>query len=141
VLNPGVGFLLNNQNASNTVTFVGTVAVGGPGPGSVGLATNNFPSSPTISLASSVLPIGGGISSVLQLSNAGGVIDGCVILIPNIVGGTVHGYAQTAFDSGSGTGFSNPANGNPLPEPVISVGQSFLFNNQAGTPVSWVQSL
>jgi hypothetical protein len=87
------------------------------------------------------LPIGGGITSVLGLQNPGGAIDGSIVLIPNIVNGNIKGYVQTAFDSTSGTGFSNPANFAPLPEPVIPVGGSFLFNNQSGAPIVWVQSL
>jgi len=143
ILAPGTGFLLDNENGSNTLTFVGTVLVGGPGGSTnvVGITTNVLSSSTTYVLPSSVLPIGGGISSVLQLVNPGGNLDGCLVLIPNIVNGAIHGYAQTAFDSSSGTGFSNPNNGNPLPEPQIGVGQSFLFSNETGAPIDWVQSL
>jgi hypothetical protein len=143
ILAPGQGFLLNNLNASNTVTFVGTVAVGGPGASTnvVGITTNVLGNATTYVIASSVLPIGGGISSVLGLTNPGGAIDGSVVLVPNVVSGSIHGYTQTAFDSTSGTGFSNPANFAPLPEPVIPVGSSFLFNNQSGAPINWVQSL
>jgi hypothetical protein len=78
---------------------------------------------------------------VLQLSNPGGVIDGCTILIPKITGGAVHGYTGVNFDSSSGTGFSDPATFVPVAEPVIPVGSSFLFQNNAGINIQWVQSL
>jgi len=143
VLVPGQGFLLNNLNASNTITFVGTVLVGGPGASTnvVGVVTNTLSNSTTYVLPSSPLPIGGGITSVLGLANPGGAIDGSVVLIPNIVGGAVHGYSQTAFDSTSPTGFSDPVSFAQKPEPVIPVGGCFLFNNQSGAPIVWVQSL
>jgi hypothetical protein len=143
ILPPGTGFLLNNLNPSNTITFVGTVKVGGPGAATnvVGVATNILSNGTTYIFPASALPIGGGITSVLQLQNPGGAIDGSVVLIPNIVGGAVHGYVQTAFDSTSATGFSDPVTFVAKPEPVIPVGGSFLFNNQSGAPISWVQSL
>jgi hypothetical protein len=143
ILPPGTGFLLNNPNGSNTITFVGTVSVGGPGASTnvVGVTTNILGNGTVYVMPSSILPIGGGITSVLGLQNPGGAIDGSIVLIPNIVNGNIKGYVQTAFDSTSGTGFSNPANFAPLPEPVIPVGGSFLFNNQSGAPIVWVQSL
>jgi hypothetical protein len=143
IMKPGVGFLFNNQNGSLPITFTGTVAAGGPGASTnvVGLTTNVLSSSPTLSLNSSILPISGGISSVLGLANPGGNYDGCIVLIPNIVGGAIHGYTSVQFDSTSGTGFSDPVSNASRPEPTINVGQSFLFNNQSGAPISWQQSL
>jgi hypothetical protein len=143
ILPPGTGFLLQNNNSSNTITFVGTVLVGGPGGSTnvVGLTTNVLSSSTTYIFPSSILPIGGGIQSTLQLIDVGGAIDGSIILTPNIVGGAIHGYIQVQYDSSSGTGFSDPVSGNPKPEPQIAVGQSFLFSNTSGAPIVWVQSL
>lgn len=143
VLPPGTGFLFNNQTASNTITFVGTVAVGGPGASTnvVGVTTNIISSATVYVLKSSILPIGGGISSVLGLQNVGGALDGSIVLIPNIVGGSIHGYQQTQFDSSSGTGFSDPATFASKPEPVIPVGGAFLFSDQSGADIQWVQSL
>jgi hypothetical protein len=142
VLNPGTGFLFQNNNASNTITFVGTVHVGGPGVSTnvVGVTSNVLNNATAYVLASSVLPIGGGISSTLELSNPGGAIDGSIVLIANIVGGNIHGYTSTAFDSTSPTGFSNPSTFAQVPEPQINVGQGFLFSNQSGAPINWVQS-
>jgi hypothetical protein len=143
ILPPGQGFLLNNQNGSNTFTFVGSVLVGGPGAATnvVGVTTNVLANGTLYVFPSSILPIGGGISSSLGLVNNGGAIDGSVVLIPNIVSGVIKGYKQYAFDSSSATGFSDPISFAPLPEPVIPVGGSFLFNNQSGAPIYWIQSL
>jgi hypothetical protein len=143
ILPPGLGFLLNNNNSSNTITFVGTVSTGGAGASTnvVGLVTNVLASATTYVFGSSAFPIGGGISSVLQLKNVGGALDGCLVLIPNIVGGAVHGYSQVAFDSASVTGFSDPVTSVQKPEPQIAVGQGFLFSNVTGSPIQWVQSL
>jgi hypothetical protein len=87
--------------------------------------------------------VGGGIASVLGLTNdAAGDLDGSVIYIPNIgLDGQVHGYVQTAFSSGSATGFVNANSGLPVAEPTIPVGGAFLFNNQAGSTWNWIQSL
>jgi hypothetical protein len=143
VLNPGTGFLFNNNNASNTITYVGTVHVDGAATGVqvVGTTTNVLSNATTYVMASSVLPIGGGITTVLQLMNVGGAIDGSTVLIPNIVGGAIHGYNSVNFDSSSPTGFSDPLTFAQKPEPVIGVAQGFLFSNQAGAPISWVQAL
>jgi hypothetical protein len=143
ILPPGQGFLFNNQNGSNTVTFTGSVYVDGPGASTniVGVTTNILSSSSVYILPSSKISIGGGISSVLGLVNVGGALDGSVVLVPNIIGGAIHGYKQYAFDSSSATGFSDPNTFAPLAEPVIPVGGSFLFSNQTGAPIVWIQSL
>lgn len=144
ILAPGTGYLFNNTTASNTVTYVGTVVVGGSGASTnvVGTVTNVLSSGTTYILPSSILPIGGGITSVLQLQNPAGALDGCLVLIPNInAAGAIHGYVTVQFDSGSGTGFSDPNTSAPKPEPVIGVGQSFLFSNTTGSPILWIQSL
>ena len=141
ILPPGSGFLINNQAGSNTITFVGNVATDGTGSGSIGVSTNTIGNATVYVMLGSKFPLGGGITASLQLTNTAGAYDGCLVLIPNIVGGLIKGYAQTAFDSGSGTGFSNPNTGAHLPEPQINVGQGFLFSNQAGAPIPWVQSL
>jgi len=107
ILPPGVGFLFNNQNASNTVTYVGTVTVGGPGASTnvVGLTTNILSSHTLYVFPASVLPVGGGISSVLGIVNVGGSLDGSIVLVPKITAGVVHGYSQIQFDSTQSTGF------------------------------------
>jgi len=144
ILPAGQGFLFNNQNGSNTITYVGTVVVNGAGASTnvVGVTTNILGSGTTYVFPSSILPIGGQISTQMGLTNPGGVLDGSIILIPNIIGGVQHGYTQIMFDSQNGsTGFDNAATLAPVPEPVLSVGQSFLFSNQSGAPYAWIQSL
>jgi hypothetical protein len=145
VLNPGKGIFVNNQTAAflTNITFVGSVLTGGPGASTntVGIVTNTLASSPTYNLVGSVLPIAGGITSVLQLNNPGGAIDGTIVLTPTVVSGQIRGYVQVQFDSSSGTGFSDPTTSASRPEPTFSVGQSFFINNQSGAPITWVQSL
>lgn len=143
VLTPGQGFLFNNQNASNTITFTGSVAVDGPGTATnvVGVTTNILSHSTLYVFPSSKIAVGGGISSVLGIKNVAGALDGSIVVIPNIVGGAIHGYKQIAFDSSSATGFSDVSTFAPVPEPVIPVGGSFLFSNQSGSDYQWIQSL
>jgi hypothetical protein len=144
ILNPGQGFFFNNQNPATTNTFVGTVHVDAAATGTqtVGSTTNVISSATTYVYISSKLPIGGGVSSVLGISNVGGAIDGSIVVLPNIVSGAVHGYNNIVFDSSKATGFTDIGTGTQtLPEPVIAVGGGFLFSNQAGSPINWVQSL
>jgi hypothetical protein len=68
-------------------------------------------------------------------------LDGCLVLVPNIINGVHHGFNSTAFDSTSPTGFSDPNTFAQKPEPVIAVGGNFLFSNQTGSNINWVQSL
>jgi len=144
VLAPGTGFLFNNQGASNTFTFTGSVAVDGPGTATnvVGVTTNILSAGTVYVLPSSKIAIGGGISSVLGIKNVGGALDGSIVLIPNIINGIIRGYTQTVFDSSKATGFTDIGSGSQtLAEPVIAVGQSFLFSNQSGSDYQWIQSL
>jgi hypothetical protein len=142
VLTPGHGFLFNNQNGSNTVTFVGTVTVDGSGASTnvVGVSTNILAHNTVYVLPSSKIPVGGGVSSVLGIVNVGGALDGSIVLIPNIISGVIHGYKQIQFDSSSGTGFSDASTFAPVAEPVIPVSGTFLFSNQSGSDYNWIQS-
>jgi hypothetical protein len=146
IINPGTGFFFNSANTNTTNTFIGQVHIGsGTYPGT---STNTLPSSPVESFVSSVLPIGGGISSVLGLTNpspggpGNGPLDGTYLYLP-VISGTGHfsGYNIVQFDSTQTTGFANAADTGSVPEPVIPVGGSFLINNQSGAPISWVQSI
>ena len=147
ILHPGTGWLVNNQTPLflTNITFVGTVVVGGPGASTnvVGLTTNVITSSPTLNLVASILPIGGGVTTTLQLKNPAGGLDGTYFLLPRMVSGLIRGYNEVQFDSGSSTGFSDPnATINPeRPEPSYPVGASFFINNQSGAPIYWTQSL
>lgn len=137
VINPGTGFFIQNTAGAVTNTFVGTVHVDGTGSTNVvGLTTNNLPVGFTFK--ASKLPVGGGISSVLQLPKDGS-LDGSIINIPNIVAGNVHGFTQITIDSGQSTGFGNASDTAAVPEPVIPLGTGFFIQNTSGN-VNWVQS-
>ncbi|MDR3560741.1 MAG: hypothetical protein P4N59_04775, partial [Negativicutes bacterium] len=141
-INPGQAFFLNNVVGSNTLTEVGTVHIGGAGTGTVGIATNTLPASPVQTFISSVLPVGGGLASVLQFTNAANpsAFDGCVVSVPHVVAGSVTGFDVVMFDSTFPTGFADPGDNFAVPEPVIPVGTGFFLNNTLGHSISWVQS-
>ncbi len=135
--------------ATNTVTFVGTVR------GSITGGLSNtvvLASSPVTSFAASGLPLGGGLLTSLQLTNllASGALDGDAIQVPKInVNGVAAGYNIYLFDSIPGdavllgqtfTGITD-VNGNFVPEPVIPVGGSFLFQNNNGVSLNWKQQV
>jgi hypothetical protein len=150
-LNPGQGFYFNNQNdpvlgggVISNLTFVGSVAVDAPPTGTqtVGTTSNVISGSLAYVFISSRLPVGGGVTSVLGITNdINGDLDGSVVLQPNIINGAVKGFVTTLFNSASPTGFRNANNTATAPEPVIPVGGSFLFQNQSGADYLWIQSL
>ena len=137
VINPGVAFLLNNNTGTVlTNTFVGTVAINSL----PGTTTNNLPVG--FKFASSVLPVGGGLTAVLQLTNTAGALDGTLIYMPNIVAGAIHGYNVVTIDSGMSSGYADGADQNSVPQPVFSISGGFLYNNNAGGgTIQWVQIL
>jgi hypothetical protein len=141
IIPPGQSIFLDNFNGSNTLTFVGTVHVDAPAAGTnvVGTTTNILSVSPVETLVSSVLPISGGISSVLQLP-ANGSLDSCVIYLPIITGGLQKGFTAITIDSGWPTGFGNAADTAAVPEPVVNLGTGFFFYNLSGAPATWVQN-
>jgi hypothetical protein len=144
IINPGVAFYINANNGGPTVTntFVGTVHTDFAATGAqvVGSTTNIIPAGKQF--YSSKLPIGGGITSVLQFANVASALDGDVINLPNIVGGAIHGYTQVVFDSGMGTGFGDASDTSPVAEPVIPVASGFLFDNNNGNgTATWTQAL
>jgi hypothetical protein len=139
----------NNSGVNQTNTFVGTVHVDGAAAGTntIGTTTNTLPTG--YSFVSSKLPIGGGISTVLQLTNTivtvgnatQGILDGATIYIPKInATGAFLGYTIVTFDSTQSTGFGDSQDNNAVPEPVIPVGTGFIFNNNTGNPLTWIQS-
>jgi hypothetical protein len=163
-LNPGSVYYFRNignpDYAAGSITnntVVGTVHVDAAGGTTnvVGLTTNvlvlgyNF--------VASKLPIGGGVSSVLQLNNTPinangyGPFDLQQIFVPNInAAGVFLGYTVTTIDSYWSTGFGNGADSAQAPEPVIPVGQGYIFyytaqssstTGSTGQPLNWIQSL
>lgn len=138
VMDPGLGFYINNNTGvALTNTFVGTVAVNSL----PGTTTNTFAAGKTF--AGSILPISGGISSVMGFANTGGALDGTQVFVPNISGGgAIQGYTTSTFDSGFGTGFGNATDSAQAPEPTIPVASGFIYDNNAGLgPVVWTQTL
>jgi len=127
ILNPGQGYLYyNGLGVSNNLTYVGEVRTG---TNIVHLSSQQF-----IAVGSPT-PFAGDAITSLQLVNTGGRFDGDDLLI---LVGFGAGYASYAFDSSSGTGFSD-VNGNPTPGPQIAVGQGFYFHNGLATVNDWVQ--
>jgi hypothetical protein len=143
VLPPGTSCFINNNTGNpNTNTFVGTVHVDAAATGSqvVGQTTNQIPTGQFF--YASKLPIGGGAGTVLGLPVLGGTLDGSYFYVPNISGGSIHGYTIYTVDSGqTPSGFGNGADTAEVPEPVIPVGTGFLLNNNTGSATTWVQAL
>jgi len=149
IINPGTMIFFFNAYISITNTLVGTVHVDFPATGTqtVGTTTNLVPGN--LQFVASKLPIAGGVSSVLGLTNAynaaagQGPLDGDQIYTPNISSeGALHGYNIVTFDSTLSTGFGDAGDidGVAVPEPVIPVGQGFLLDN-VYTTLTWKQSL
>jgi hypothetical protein len=137
-VNPGTSFFFS-ANATNNVTFVGTVHVDGAGASTnvVGVTTNTWTG---LQFVSSKLPIGGGISSVLGLPTGSGQLDGSLIYVPNIVSGGVHGFNTYYIDSTlGGNGIADSGDNNLVAEPIIPVGGGFFITHTG--PFSWIQSL
>jgi len=78
---------------------------------------------------------------VLGLTNTAGTLNGATVYIPNInASGAFLGYSIVTYDNGQTTGFGDAQDNNPVAEPVIPVGTGFIFNNNTGVALSWVQS-
>jgi hypothetical protein len=142
IINPGTAFFINNgSGAGLTNTYVGSVAL----TTYPGTTTNTIPANAALSLISSILPIGGGITSVLGFTNVvtagAGALDGDLIYQPNIVNGNFAGFTVTTFDSTLSTGFGDASDSFAVPEPVIPLGSGFFFNNGNVQTVNWIQTL
>jgi hypothetical protein len=145
ILNPGQSVFIDNVAGATTNTIVGTVHVDFAATGSqvVGSTTNIVGGN--LQFLSSKLPIAGGISSVLNITNAYnpslgyGPLDGNILYVPNIGAGGFTGYTEYVFDSLKSTGFgdktdnnSPQASGTALPQPIIPVGGGFFMDNVSG---------
>jgi len=156
-INPGTLFYFNNTTPNvYTNTFVGTVHadVAPTGTQIAGSNTNTLIASGYTFVASK-LPIAGGVSSVLGLTNAPdtnpadanygyGTLDFTKIYIPNISAtGAFLGYTIYTIDSGWTSGFGNYNDGTQVSEPVIPVGGGFIFQNNIVPPTTlyWNQGL
>jgi hypothetical protein len=136
----GQGYLYNNQDVVITTnTYVGTVRTG---TNIVSLSGSGG----TYFASGSPLPLAGGISTSLNITNifdAGlgyGPWDDSQVQTPNISGGNITGFNVIIFDSTKPTGFKFP-NQTQAPEPQMTVGQGFFLNNQAAATLTWTQVL
>jgi hypothetical protein len=135
----GTAYLFSNQGPATTNTYVGSVHIDS---GSIpGTTTNIIPGSQVLTLLSPKIPVGGGVSTVLGLTNNAGALDGNFIIIPVFSGGVQTGFNQFTFDSGFSTGFGNAADSAQAPEPQIPVGGGFFYGSQDGNNVTWIQHL
>ena len=122
-LPPGRGFFYFTPGASLTNTFVGEVI---PAPG----ITNTLVLPSGYALVGSPLPAGGAVSAAPVRLPA---VDGLQMLQ-----WSGSSYVYSSFDSGFGgwidSGF------NPIPEPLIAVGEGFFYFNPGGA-ANWQQWL
>jgi hypothetical protein len=150
VIKPGtLLYTYNNTGVNLTNTVVGTVHTDGAATGAntIGTTTNLVATGYTF--LSSKFPIGGGISSVLNLTNynigtvqnPSGVLDGATIYLPKISAGLFSGYSIVTFDITQPGGFGDSADNNPVSEPIIPVGSGFIIYNNTGAAYNWIQSL
>jgi len=157
IINPGTLYYFDNTTPNAyTNTSVGIVHADNAPTGSqiAGVTTNIFLAN-AYTFVSSKLPIAGGVTSVLGLTNTpdtnpadanyqGGTLDYTVLYIPNIsVTGQFLGYNEVTIDSGWSTGFGNAKDNAQVAEPVIPVGGGFIFQNnlKPAQNIVWTQSL
>jgi len=142
-LTSGKGYLINNGNVSNVITYVGNVR--GPGTNVLSLPVRVTPYA-----VGSMLPLSGGVSSGLGFKNPNpgggglGPLDGASVSTLKVTGsGAAAGYRVALFDSltdDTTTGFTDP-NGVPVPEPQIPIGGGFFFVNGSSGTYNWTQIL
>ncbi|MDR3573132.1 MAG: hypothetical protein P4L50_04685 [Anaerolineaceae bacterium] len=142
-IKPGQAFFFLNNAASNTLTIVGSVHTDALATGAqtVGSTTNVLVTSPALQFIGSVLPVGGGLASVLQFPT-NGPTDYALVQVPVInAAGNITGFTIYTVDSSMNTGFSDVNDNNPVAEPIIPVGSGFFFLNNTGNQQKWVQGL
>jgi hypothetical protein len=149
-INPGQLFYFYNTLGNNyTNTFVGQVHTdsAATGSGTIGATTNILVTG--FNFVSSKIPVAGGVSSILGLTNVitvvggqpSGSLDGDLLYVPKIDStGHFLGYTIITIDSTKNTGFADFSDSVPVAEPVIPVGGGFIFDNTYNAPVIWTQS-
>jgi hypothetical protein len=148
---PGSLIFINNAGgnapALTTNVLAGTVHVDTAPTGAQTVGTTTQVLLPGFNYVASKLPVGGGISSVLQLTNpgpgsGGNVLDYSLVYVPNIVNGNFTGYQIVTIDSDYASGFANAADNAQALEPQIPVGAGFIIdfvdNNSVGS-YTWTQ--
>jgi len=137
VLNPGTGWLYDNQTGRTNITFIGSVSGVITGGISNSLA---LPLSPVFNFVSSLTPVSGGLTSSLQLTNVAGARDGDSLQFPNVNGiGNLLPYTVRLIDSGSPTGYTD-GGGTPVAEPQVPVGSYFIYTTGSGNASVWKQT-
>jgi hypothetical protein len=142
ILNSAYGYLVQNANPSNNITYVGTVRTG----------TNSitYPVRATPYAVGSPLPLAGGVSTSLGFANPdptqdySGPLDGSYVEFLKVSpSGQAAGYSVAYFDSVTAdttTGFID-VHSNPIPEPQVSVGGGFFFVSAGSATYVWTQIL
>jgi hypothetical protein len=154
VVNPGTLIFFNNNTGNTfTNTIAGTVHVDAAATGSLSVGTTTNFITPGYNFIASKLPVAGGVSTVLGITNnvvggnggpngGTGPLDFATIYLPNINGlGQFVGYNIVTIDSDYVTGFANSTDTAGVPEPTIPVGTGFILNNNTGNTYIWNQNL
>jgi hypothetical protein len=145
-------YLLNdggniNTTTTNVLTGVVHVDAAPTGSQSVGQTTNVLITG--FNFVASKLPVAGGLTSVLGLSNPGpgsgnNILDFSIVYIPNIVNGAFVGYQIVTIDSDFSTGYANAGDNAQVAEPQIPVGAGVIIDyqnaNGLGSTYTWVQA-
>jgi hypothetical protein len=141
IVNPGIGFYIQNTTGSNTVTFVGTVHIDSAGAATnvVGVSTNVVTSTPSTAFYASKLPVGGGLGGALGLVPTA-ALNGDFVNVPIITGGNIHGFTTAQIDTTIGSGWADASDSFAVPEPTIPVATGFFFQNVNGVPYNWIQN-
>jgi hypothetical protein len=107
-----------------------------------------------LNFVSSKLPIGGGLGTVLGLTNSvsggnGGpnsgtsALDFSYVYVPNMVNGAFSGYTKYTFDTDFPSGFADGADLVGVTEPQIPIGAGIIVQyenaNGAGATYTWTQ--
>jgi hypothetical protein len=152
-VNPGTLIYIYTKGGNLTIratnVLAGTVHVDTPAnfvTTFVGATTNVLVKG--FNFVASKLPVAGGLTSVLQLKNAGpgggnNVLDFSLVYIPNInASGVFVGYNTYTIDSDFASGYADAFDNNQVAEPQIPVGSAIIIkyvdNNNQG-PYYWVQ--
>jgi len=156
-INPGsLIYILNNGgniSTPSTNVLVGAVHVDALAAGTqtVGSTTNILTKG--FNFVASKLPIGGGLTSVLQLTNpvvggnggpngGTGPLDFSLVSIPNIVNGHFIGFTTYTIDSDYASGWADSGDNGITSEPTVPVGVGIIIDyvdNLNQGPYYWIQ--
>jgi len=133
-LAPGTGFLYGGP--ATTLTFVGSITPG--------TFNNTLAGAPKFTLASSIVPISGGLVSTLKLP----FDDTATTLGSTVQFWTYNGplgfWKLFVWDDQGNAGdpqFYDSNDANPVAEPTAGVGTSFLVGPSSASAATWTQTL